>query len=167
MENLDKLIYALMNLPDETQWVEFKHNNYDPKMIGQDISALSNGAALMDKDVAYFVWGIDNKTHEIIGTTHNLQSLKKGNQELESWLRSLLSPYADFEYETIVMNGKTVGVMKIQAAINLPITFEKQEYIRVGSYTKPLKEFPSMQARLWNKLQNKKFEDRLQKRNFL
>ncbi|WP_303817184.1 ATP-binding protein [Selenomonas ruminantium] len=161
MENLDKLVRELMRLPNETQWVEFKYNNYEPKMIGQDISALSNGAALMDKDAAYFVWGIDNETHEIVGTTHNLQSLKKGNQELENWLRSLLSPHADFEYQTVVMDEKTVGVMRIRAAINLPVTFEKQEYVRVGSYTKPLREYPALQSRLWNKLQNKKFEEQI------
>ena len=40
MENLVKLIEKLRYLPNETTWVEFKHNNYDPKMIGEDISAL-------------------------------------------------------------------------------------------------------------------------------
>lgn len=55
MENIDKLLRELMDMPQETQWVEFKHDNYDPKMIGQDISALANGAALQDKDFAYFV----------------------------------------------------------------------------------------------------------------
>ena len=87
MENIDKLLRELMDMPQETQWVEFKHDNYDPKMIGQDISALANGAALQDKDFAYFVWGIDNGSHEIVGTGYDLQSLKKGNQELENWLR--------------------------------------------------------------------------------
>ena len=46
MENLDKLVRELMALPNETQWIEFKHDNYEPKMIGKDISALANGAAL-------------------------------------------------------------------------------------------------------------------------
>ena len=60
MENLEKLIRELVTLGDETQWVEFKHNNYDPVMIGEDISALANGATLQDKEKAYFLWGIDN-----------------------------------------------------------------------------------------------------------
>ena len=67
MENLEKLIRELVTLDDETQWVEFKHNNYDPVMIGEDISALANGATLQDKEKAYFLWGIDNETHEIVG----------------------------------------------------------------------------------------------------
>ena len=42
MENLDKLVNELRKLPNETQWLEFKHNNYEPDMIGQNISALAN-----------------------------------------------------------------------------------------------------------------------------
>lgn len=44
MENLDKLVNELRKLPTETQWLEFKHNNYTPDMIGRDISALANSA---------------------------------------------------------------------------------------------------------------------------
>lgn len=46
MENLDKLVLELCKLPQETGWVEFKHNNCDPKMVGEDISALANSALL-------------------------------------------------------------------------------------------------------------------------
>ena len=59
MENLDKLVNELRKLPNETQWLEFKHNNYDPVMIGQDISALANSAAMCEKSCAYMLWGID------------------------------------------------------------------------------------------------------------
>ena len=45
MENLVKLVDRLRGYDSETYWFEFKHNNYDPEMIGQDISALANGAA--------------------------------------------------------------------------------------------------------------------------
>ena len=163
MENLDKLVRELIHLPSETEWVEFKHNNYDPQMIGRDISALANGAALQDKENAYFLWGIDDDTHEIVGTEYDLQSIKKGNQELENWLRYLLSAHADFEFDQVQIDGETVGVMTIKSAMNLPVAFEKQEYIRIGSYTKPLKDFPAIQARLWNKLQNRIFEEQISK----
>lgn len=32
------------------------------------------------------IWGVDDKTHEIIGTKVRLQMEKKGEQELENWL---------------------------------------------------------------------------------
>ena len=77
MGNLDKLVNELRKLPNETQWLEFKHNNYEPDMIGQDISALANSAAMYEKSCAYMLWGIDDKTHEIVGTDYNLQTLKR------------------------------------------------------------------------------------------
>ena len=35
--NIDILVKELCKLPMETGWVEFKHNNDDPKMIGEDM----------------------------------------------------------------------------------------------------------------------------------
>lgn len=147
MENLDKLVLELCKLSDETPWVEFKHNNYDPKMIGEDISALANSAALHERSVAYMLWGIKDGTHEIVGTDYNLQTLKKGKQELENWLRCLLSKNVDFEFHTVNMNNKNVGVLIIYRATNQTVMFEKVDFIRVGSYTKKLNEFPTLQAR--------------------
>lgn len=59
MENLDLLVKELCKLPKETTWVEFKHNNCDPKMIGEDISALANSAVIADKSQAYLIWGVE------------------------------------------------------------------------------------------------------------
>ncbi|MFR7478651.1 MAG: hypothetical protein ACLUUJ_07375 [Acutalibacteraceae bacterium] len=42
MENLELLVNKLRKHESETNWFEFKCNNYDPDMIGQDISALAN-----------------------------------------------------------------------------------------------------------------------------
>ena len=165
MENLDKLVNELRKLPNETQWLEFKHNNYEPDMIGQDISALANSAAMYEKSCAYMLWGIDDKTHEIVGTDYNLQTLKKGNQELENWLRSLLSRNADFEFHTVPMNEKNIGVLIIYRATNQTVMFEKVDYIRVGSYTKKLNEYPALQAQLWDKIRNTKFEVRYAKQD--
>jgi len=165
MGNLDRLINELRKLPNETQWVEFKNNNYEPRMIGQDISALANSAALHEKSCAYMLWGIDDTTHEIVGTDYNLQTLKKGNQELENWLRSLLSKNADFEFHTVPMNDNNVGVLIIHKAANQTVTFEKVDYIRVGSYTKKLNEFPALQSQLWDRIRNSKFEERYAKQD--
>ncbi len=165
MENLDKLINELIKLPNETQWVEFKHDNYDPYMIGRDISALANSAAMCEKSCAYMLWGIDDSTHEIVGTQYNLQTLKKGNQELENWLRSLLSRNADFEFYTASMNDKDVGVLIIYRAAQQTVMFEKVDYIRIGSYTKKLNEYPAVQAQLWDRIRNTRFEERYSKQD--
>jgi len=38
MENLVLLVKVLCKLPNETGWVEFKHNSDEPHMISEDIS---------------------------------------------------------------------------------------------------------------------------------
>ncbi len=163
MNNLDKLVLELCRFPSETPWLEFKHNNYNERMIGEDISALANSAALYERNTAYMLWGIDDTTHEIIGTQKNLQNLKVGKQELENWLRGLLSIHADFEFHSVEVNNKQVGLLIIYKAVNHPVTFEKTDYIRVGSYTKKLKDHPSLQAQLWDRLRNEKFEEQTAK----
>lgn len=55
MENLELLVRELCKYKDELPWLEFKHNNYDPDMIGADISALANGATLDERNYAYFL----------------------------------------------------------------------------------------------------------------
>lgn len=165
MKNLTRLVFELCKQTSETAWIEFKHNNYDPTMIGRDISALANSAALHEKSRAYMLWGIDDKTHEIVGTDYNLQTLKKGNQELENWLRSLLSKNADFEFYTVPIEDKNVGILIIYSATNQTVMFEKVDYIRIGSCTKKLSENPTVQTQLWDRLRNSKFEERCAKQD--
>lgn len=161
MENIEILVNELRAYSNETQWLEFKCNNYVPETIGKDICALANGAVLEDRAKAYFIWGIDDKSHDIVGTHSDLQSLRQGKQELENWLRSMLSDNVDFEYSTTEIQGKTVGVMTIMATIGYPASFQGNEYIRVGSYTKKLKDVHALQMRLWQKLQNSNFEGKI------
>ncbi|MBQ1176146.1 MAG: putative DNA binding domain-containing protein [Paludibacteraceae bacterium] len=157
--NIDILINELCKLPKEIEWVEFKHNNCEPTMVGEDISALSNSATLNDRDYAYMIWGVDDKSHEIVGTKVRLQLAKKGEQELENWLRYLLSKNADFEFYETEIDGKHVELIRIHKALNEPVAFQKVDYIRSGSYTKKLHEFPVFRAQLWDKLRNAQFED--------
>lgn len=158
MEDFARLVDALRRLPNETQWLEFKHDNYTPDMIGEDISALANGATLEDKERAYMIWGIDDATHEVVGTSYDLQTLKVGQQELENWLRGLLSDNAELSFHKASLNGATVGVLTIRAAQGYPVAFKKMAYVRVGSYTKKLNDYPMLQAALWDKLRAARFE---------
>lgn len=159
MKNLDLLVKELSKLPTEAGWVEFKHNDDEPKTIGEDISALANSALLADHSRAYMIWGVEDGTHNIVGTNVRLNQVKRGNQELESWLRQLLSKNADFEFHSAEVEGKHVEVIIIAKAAGIPVTFEKTGFVRVGSYTKKLNDFPAIQAQLWDKLRHEQFED--------
>ena len=105
------------------------------------------------------VWGVQDETHEIVGTDRNLQNIKKGNQELENWLRCLLSDNADFEFQNVDIENKNVGILIIYCAVYVPIKFEGTDYIRIGSYTKKLKDHPTVESQLWDKIKNIRFEE--------
>ena len=55
----------------ENEIVEFKaaHNNYDIDELGKYFSALSNEANLREREFAWIVFGVENRTHEIVGTS--------------------------------------------------------------------------------------------------
>lgn len=170
MDNLELLVNRLRKHKTETNWFEFKCNNYDPDMIGQDISALANSAAYSEKVCAYMIWGIDDKTHDIVGTEFDQYSKLVGNQEIESWLRNLISKNAEFAFHKIEMqdkNGynKPIVVLIIYKATVQTVTFKKVDYIRVGSYTKKLGDYPQMQAQLWDKIRNSRFEEQYAMQN--
>ena len=163
MKNLDKFVESLARMPTETSWVEFKHDNYDPTMIGERISGLANAAAIEDRAYAYMIWGVHDKTHAIVGASEDLQTIKIGNDELEGWLRQRLSRNVDFNFETTTVQGKRIGVLSVTAAVGYPVSFQKNDYIRLGSITRKLNEFAEKRGQLWDKLRNSKFEVRIAK----
>ncbi|HPX29231.1 MAG TPA: ATP-binding protein [Sphaerochaeta sp.] len=144
MKDLRPLLEELRKLSKEIEWVEFKKENANPQLIGEYISALSNSAALEDKTYAYMVWGLDDSTHEIVGTQFDPKHTKKGNEELESWLLRLLEPKIDFRFNYVSCeNDKTVVVLEIKTNyFKHPVAFRGIEYIRIGSYKKILREYP-------------------------
>ena len=143
----------------ETEWLEFKHNQENPEEIGEYISALANSATLRERKQAYMIWGVDDKTHEIVGTAFKPRSQKVGNEELESWLRRMLSGNASFTFEQLTIEDRDVVFMIVEKAVYTTVKYKNNGYIRVGSYTKKLKDFPALEAQLWNRLSNEKFEE--------
>ena len=86
-----KLLAKLVSYPQETEWIEFKHNFHSEEEIGQRLSALSNSAALLNEPFGYLVFGIEDGTHAIVGTSFKAKRHKKGNEELEMWLLNRLN----------------------------------------------------------------------------
>lgn len=156
---LVSLVNELRALPHETEWVEFKVNDAEPQAIGEYISALANAAALVGKAFAYLVWGVRDEDHAVVGTTFDPHAARVGNEELESWLLRLLEPKIDFRFFGVVVQERPVVLLEIHRAARHPVTFSGQEYIRVGSYKKKLKEFPEKERALWRIFDRTPFED--------
>lgn len=159
------LVNELRKLPAETSWVEFKHNNDDPEMVGEYLSALSNAAALEGKANAYLVWGVENDTHALLGTSFAPTKARKGGEELESWLLRMLSPRLHFRFVTLEMDGKAIVLLEIPCAMGKPTQFAGKEWVRVGSNKKPLKEFAELERDLWRRFDHTPFEAMLAAEN--
>ncbi len=136
------LVNDLLARPAETSWIEFKHNNSDPATIGELCSALSNSARLEGQSLAYIVWGIENLTHAVLGTSFDPLLLKVGNQELQLWLASMLKPSIAFNFRTVAHPAGRVVLMEIPAATSTPVSFKSVAHIRIGSATPKLADFP-------------------------
>lgn len=163
MDRINEYVYGvlqeLIKLPNETEWVEFKQNNPNPAEIGEYISALANSAVLSDKANGYVVWGIKDKSHEVTGTTFRPAQTRKGNEELENWLLRLLKPKIYFHFFELEYERKHVVLLEIKRASHHPVQFQGQEFVRIGSYKKKLKDYPEKERQLWRLFDRVPFEE--------
>ena len=160
-ENAEHLIEELRRLPSETEYVEFKTNNANPEQIGRDISALANSAARLERRFAYKVWGIDDASHDVVGTTFDPRLVRKGSQELELWLRLKLSDNAQFEFEYVHIDGMSLVLLRIWPAIQNLVLFDGKAYIRSGSSSHELVRGSQRELELWAKIQHTTYESQI------
>ncbi len=147
-----RLLDDLRSRPHETEWFEFKINNAQPSLIGEYLSALSNSACLHDRQHGYLVYGIEDKTHKVVGTTFAPSDTKgKGNQGLEPWLALRLSPRIDFRIIETEYEGRPVVIFRVDATINTPVKFQNEAYIRVGEHKHKLINHLEKERKIWNK----------------
>ena len=152
------LLKRLAQEPNESAWLEFKHNNSSPDMIGQWASACANAAILAGKERAFIVFGVDNKSRALVGTNVNLVEMKKGGENFANWISRMIEPrlmmdFCDFKHE-----GKHFSIISIEATYDRPVRFSGTEYIRIGENVKKLSEFPEYERALWLATGRRKFE---------
>lgn len=152
------LIDELRALPAEAAWVEFKGNNTDPDMIGVRCSALSNAARIEGRDSAYMLWGIEDDSHAVTGTDFNPDTKKKGNQELPFWLARSLQPSIAFTFRVVEHPQGRVVLLEVPAATGAPVAFNGVAYIRIGSATPKLTDYPQRYQQLIERLQPYRWE---------
>jgi len=152
---LQSKLDELRSLPVETEWVEFKLNDHGLGVyaeIGEYLSAIANSLTLLRRDRGYIVWGIDNSTHELAGTNFKPRLAKVGNEELENWLTRLLTPQIRFHIHEGKIDGRDFVLFEIGPATHTPVRFQSEEFIRVGSLKKKLKDHPEKERELWTVL---------------
>lgn len=146
------LIERLRAEPRETEWLEFKSKRHNSEEIGQYLSALANAAAVHGKLKGYLVFGIEDETHDIIGTELDPERAKgKGNEPLLIWLARLLQPNVGFDHFRTSVSGKPVVLFTINPAFDRPVKFSGTAYIRVGSNKTALSNHPEKERIIWSR----------------
>ena len=118
----------------EDEVVEFKkaENNFDFDDLGKYFSALSNEANLRDKDFGWLVFGVHDKTREILGTTYKngMKSLQKLKYDLSQHTTDRNTFRDIYELE---VEGKRVLMFQIPAAPRgIPMAWQGHFYARRG-----------------------------------
>ena len=147
-ENLTELLDGLISRDYEEDWFEFKENWFEPHQLGEYISGMSNAAALVGQEYAYFVWGVEDKTHKIVGTSFDYHRDVR-NEPLEHYLARQLKPDLDFRFMETTFHGKRVVILIIPAAKDVPTSFDTSRYYRSGSSKVNLMDYPEREARLF------------------
>ncbi len=111
------LLAEVLRYHHENEVVEFKkaENSFDFNELGKYFSALSNEANLRDKDFAWLVFGVHDKTREILGTSYKngMKSLQKLKYDLSQHTTDRNTFRDIYELE---VEGKRVLMFQIPAA---------------------------------------------------
>ncbi|MCD8054098.1 MAG: putative DNA binding domain-containing protein [Lachnospiraceae bacterium] len=153
MGDLKQTVKELISAETEEEWFDFKENWYEPAGIGEYISSLSNAAAMLGKEYGYLIWGVNDKSHEIVGTAMDYRKDVK-NEPLEHYLARQLMPDIAFLFQEIKINRRRIVVLVIPAAHQVPTAFNGHRFLRIGSSKVNLNKYPEREARLFDILRN-------------
>lgn len=144
-DELLKILKSTFN-QDENECIEFKEakNNFDFDKLGKYFSALSNEATLKRKQYGWLIFGIADKTHEIVGTNFrnqgNLEDLKREIPEHTKGITFIEIYELDVENKRVIM-------FQIPAAYGLPTLWKGYGYSRNFESLVALSEIKSEQIK--------------------
>ncbi len=136
MSSRDILDNILTNLIQtwENEVIEFKeaNDNFSTSDIGKYFSALSNEANLRNKDRAWLVFGVRNKTRKIVGTDYRTEPERL--QSLKMQISQNTEPTVTFRnIHEVFKDGLRVILFEIPSAPKgFPISWNGHYYSRSG-----------------------------------
>ena len=138
----------------EPSYLEFKQNNIQE--IGEYISALSNASFWKGEEYGYLVFGIEDKTFVKKGITgFDPFDLRIGNSPMEMSLSPAITGCA-FEFMPLTENNLNFLIVKIGACYSTLAKYNKDAYFRIGENKTKLNQIPEWEAKLWQKINNKR-----------
>ena len=153
IDGITALIKDLVAHKYEEEWFEFKVNWFEPRILGEYVSALSNAAALAGREHSYMIWGIEHKTHKVVGT--NFDYRRNVNSEpLTHFLARQTKPDIALRFQETIFQGKRLVILIIPTAKKVPTSFDKTRFLRIGSSKVNLINFPEHESQLFSVLRN-------------
>ena len=134
IDEINHILTSLLEMPDETETVEFKkaENSFSDSDLGKYFSALSNEANLKRTKQAWLILGVENSTHQIVGTSY--KPSRASLNELKKKLADQTTNRITFEeIYTVDRNGKRVIMFQIPPAPQgVPMAYQGHFYGRDG-----------------------------------
>lgn len=141
MEEYYRILQYLLS-HTENEVVEFKEakNNFDIDDLGKYFSALSNEANLRERDFGWLIFGVDNRTHKIVGT-----NFKDGENALNKLKQDMSQHTTDNlifrEIVPLMVEDKRVLLFQIPATPrNIVMHWKSIAYSRDGESLKPINQ---------------------------
>lgn len=132
-EELSEILKALIS-HGENETAEFKEANdsFSTSDIGKYFSALANESNLRDVSSAWLVFGVNDKTLNIVGT--NYRENRQRLDSLKNQIAEGLEPKMTFKeiYELNHVNGRVVMFEIPPAPQGMPISWQGHYYARAG-----------------------------------
>lgn len=153
MDKYIDLLETLLSYKDEYEWLDFKENWFSKDEIGEYISAIANGAALCGKEFGYIVWGVNDATKEVVGTTVNFNK-DIDNEPYKHYLARNLTPKISFETIEFKYNEARIVMLIIPQSKSIVTKFKNEAFIRIGSSKEKLSKYPEWEIKLNNTLVN-------------
>ena len=143
-----ELVDRLRGMKTETEWLEFRRNRCTPAQLGECLSALANSACLIDQPFGYLLFGIDDESHDVVGTNFDPYRAK-GNQDLIHWLSAGLHPSTAFDHSVVAHPAGKVVVFRVSPAEDQPVSFYGKAFVRIGSSKTSLDGHPAKARAIW------------------
>jgi ATP-dependent DNA helicase RecG len=140
-EKMLEKLKEFINLPSETEWIEFKEakNDYDFEKLGRLFSALSNEANLNGEDCGWLIFGVTDKIpRKIVGT--NYRNTAPGLERLKPIIAKQTNHRITFSqiHELQTEAGRVLMFEIPPATRGITTTWKGRLYGRVHESLEPL-----------------------------
>lgn len=138
-------LHKILSSETETEILEFKEakNTFSKDKLGEYFSALGNEANLKGKSYAYIIFGVNDKTHEIVGSEISDKQLNEFKKEISDHTSPKLS-FIDVQ-RIKKKQGNVIVFVIPPAPQGIPISWKGHRYGRNGESLGGLNDYELQQ----------------------